>query len=99
MKHKVVDIRGTKNEGSEDSDIFQIAQKHNAIFLTTDKDFFHTVPYLYKKHYGVIIITLRQPNRNNILKRLKWALGHINLHPFKNKVLLLRDNTYIIYGK
>ena len=61
--HSVVDIRSTIHEGADDSFIFKLAQKHNAIFLTTDKDFFHTIPQFYKKHAGVVVITLRQPNR------------------------------------
>lgn len=45
--HKVIDIRKSSNEGLEDRDIFFLAQKENAIFVTTDRDFFsyHTENY------------------------------------------------------
>lgn len=94
--HYVFDIRGTSDEGAEDVDIFQMAQEKKAIFLTTDKDYFHTVPHLYESHCGVIVITLHQPNRRNISDKLKWALNHIDLLTFKDRVLLLRDATYVI---
>ena len=97
--HSVFDIRGTSDEGAEDVDIFQMAQKKEAIFLTTDKDYFHTIPHLYESHYGVIVITLSQPNRRNISDKLMWALNHVNMPTFRDKILLLKDNTYVNYEK
>ena len=70
--HIVHDIRGTDKEGLADPEIFSIAIKNNAVFLTTDKDFFHTVRFLYEFHPGVIVISLSQPNSMNIIKRLTW---------------------------
>jgi predicted nuclease of predicted toxin-antitoxin system len=46
LGHEVVDIRGSADEGAEDGQIFEMAQRREAAFLTTDKDFFHTVPHL-----------------------------------------------------
>ncbi len=57
--YTIYDIRGTELEGSDDKSIFKLAQEKHAIFLTTDRDFFYTIPNLFKKHYGVIIITVR----------------------------------------
>ena len=92
--HNVIDIRGTELEGSSDEIIFEKAQENQSILLTTDKDFFHTIPHLYKEHCGVIIFNLSQPNRNNILEKLKWVLGTINLNNFHSNLLLLRDNHF-----
>ncbi len=97
--HSVFDIRGTSDEGAEDVDIFQMAQKKEAIFLTTDKDYFHTIPHLYESHYGVIVITLSQPNRRQVSDKLKWELNHVDMLTFKDKILLLKDNTYVNYEK
>ncbi len=68
--HSVIDIRGTEHEGSSDEEIFNFAQNKKAVVITTDRDFFHTISSLYENHYGIIVITLRQPNRNNILEWL-----------------------------
>ena len=97
--HSVFDIRGTSDEGPEDVDIFQMAQEKEATFLTTDKDYFHTIPHLYESHYGVIVITLSQPNRRNILEKLIWVLNQDDMLTFKDKILLLKDNTYVNYEK
>ena len=49
--------------GTADEKLFAHAQQHYAIFITTDKDFFHTVPLAFARHHGAIAITLRKPNR------------------------------------
>jgi len=97
--HKVFDIRATVNEGLSDIKIFELAQNQKAILLTTDRDFFHTVPHLFENHCGVIVIALRQPNRQGILEKLIWAIENLELHNLANKVVLLRDRRYSISGK
>lgn len=97
--HLVFDIRSTKHEGTDDKTIFEIAQKKKAIFLTTDRDFFHTIPYQFDFHYGVIIIALSQPNRKRILAKLRWALDNFDLNNFSNKIILMRDYRYSIIEK
>ncbi len=96
--HSVYDIRNTTDEGAEDAVIFEMAQNEKAIFITTDRDFFHTIPYLFKSHFGVIVIALSQPNRNRILEKLKWAIDNLDLLNFSNKILLMRNNQYTISG-
>ena len=63
------------SKGSDDTEVFRVAQ---AILVTTDKDFFHTVPLLHKEHVGVIVIALHQPNRQKLLNRFEMvtARGH-----------------------
>jgi len=95
--HEALDIRGTSDEGADDRRIFDLAQKKKAIFLTTDRDFFHTVPHLYKHHFGVVVIALRQPNRHNIQSKVEWFLEHFGDTDLENRVFQLRDRTYVTY--
>ena len=94
--HEVIDVRSTPREGMEDQDIFQRAQEASTVFLTTDRDFFHTVPFRFPTHAGVIVITLRQSNRTNILAKLTWAIEESGIQNFHNTILLLRDKSYSI---
>ena len=87
--HSCLDIRGTDAEGSDDSTLFQLAQDHHAILLTTDKDFFHTVPMGVASHCGVIVIALRQPNGPAIVAELCNVLSHLQGNTLNSKVLLL----------
>ncbi|MCU0797116.1 MAG: DUF5615 family PIN-like protein [Akkermansiaceae bacterium] len=81
----------------EDSEVFQKAQNLGAVLLTTDRDFYHTIPHLFENHFGVVVIALRQPNRNAILSRLESILGQVHEHQFHNRVFQLRDSTWLAY--
>jgi predicted nuclease of predicted toxin-antitoxin system len=98
LGHQVLDIRNTVDEGIPDTKIFKLAQNNQAIFLTTDKDFFHTIPHIFESHHGVIVIALRQPNRNAIIEKLIWVIKNINLDDFTNRIVLIRDSNYTIIG-
>jgi predicted nuclease of predicted toxin-antitoxin system len=89
--HTIFDIRGTDDEGLSDEDIFNMAQKEHAIFLTTDRDFYHTIPWLFVFHYGVIIINLSQPNAVKIIEKLHAGLVFITKNPIENCCLMLTD--------
>jgi len=90
--HTFCDFKYDPNLGLSDSWLFGEAQKLKAVFLTTDKDFFHTIPWLFLEHCGAIVIDLRKPNRAQILAKLEWGLEFVKSHPVENHVLLLRDN-------
>jgi predicted nuclease of predicted toxin-antitoxin system len=94
MGHEVFDLRGSSREGLPDRDIFAEAQLSAAIFLTTDRDFFHTIPHLHEAHAGIVVIALRQPNRSAILEKLSWVLKRLQPNEFKNRTVQLRDQSW-----
>ncbi|MDZ7767398.1 MAG: DUF5615 family PIN-like protein [Melioribacteraceae bacterium] len=94
--YEIIDIRGTASEGLTDIEIFNLAQENKAVFLTTDKDFFHTIPFNFPEHSGVIVIALDQPNSEKILQKLEWLLNNYELSKLANKTLLLKENTYFV---
>ena len=96
LGHQVIDIRGTEFQGIDDSHLFEIAQQQQAILLSTDRDFYHTIPLKFKEHFGVIVIALKQPNRQAILARLHWVVAEGLLENLHNTVILIRDNSYRI---
>lgn len=81
--------------GADDESVFAAAQSAGAILLTSDRDFYHTMPLLHPEHFGIVVISLRQPNRKAILSRLAWFLESISL-PIDNKAFAIRDYTYCI---
>ena len=94
--HEIFDIRGTSKEGLTDLEIFKLAQREKAIFLTTDKDFFHTIPYQFEEHFGVVIIALKQPSGELINSKLNWFLKNFDFQYIKSKVILLKDQNYLV---
>ena len=89
---EVFDIRGTSQEGAPDVSIFQLAQKKAAVFLTTDKDFFHTVPLQFPEHYGIIVVALSRPNSRSILAKLEIVLEGLTVPGIRSKCVMLTDS-------
>lgn len=77
--------------GTTDEKLFTHAQNICAIFLTTDKDFFHTVPLAFAQHCGTMVITLRRPNRAALLRRLQDALNLLGDRNLDNTAWLVTD--------
>jgi len=96
MGHEVLDLRGSGREGLADADIFTEAHRSDAVFLTTDRDFFHTIHHIHEQHAGIIVIALRQPNRCAILEKLAWILKRLKPQEFRNRAIQLRDKTWIV---
>lgn len=97
LGHNVFDIRGTELSGADDLDLFALAQTYEAILLTTDRDFYHTIPHLHPEHHGIIVIALKQPNRTAIIARLRWIIEQELMDEMQNTVVLLRDQLYRFY--
>jgi hypothetical protein len=52
---------------------------------------------IFRQHLH--LINMRQPNRNNILEKLKWALSNIDFNTFSSTILLMRDDNYTLLKK
>jgi predicted nuclease of predicted toxin-antitoxin system len=78
-------------QGTADAKLFAHAQKDNAIFVTTDRDFFQTIPLSFARHHGAIVITLRKPNRADLLRRLNDALVLLGQRDLRDTVWLVTD--------
>jgi predicted nuclease of predicted toxin-antitoxin system len=63
--HDVLDIRGTPNEGMDDESLWKMIQRSGRLLITTDKGF---ARHRNAFHCGIMIIRLRQPNRQKIRK-------------------------------
>ena len=91
--HEVFTLAETCGRGAPDEDVFASAQALGAILLTSDRDFYHTIPHLHPRHCGIVVVALRQPGRDAILSRLDWFLANIP-PPHDNRAYILRDHTY-----
>jgi predicted nuclease of predicted toxin-antitoxin system len=89
--HSAIHALEIFSPGTADDQLFAHAQKERAIFISTDKDFFHTVPLTFAKHHGAIVITLRRPNRDELLRRLAAALAALGERKLDDSVWLVTD--------
>jgi hypothetical protein len=72
--------------GTDDKKLFEDAQARGAIFLTTDKDFFDTVPYFVSDRKTPVVA-----NSVNITSRLEALLSSVPLESEIDSVFLVTD--------
>lgn len=90
--HEVFRALDHHPQGASDAELFMYAQRQQAIFLTTDKDFFHTIPFIYPdRSVPIMVFALRQPNRDNILTRLAKLLDSLDFED-SQAIYLVKDH-------
>jgi len=88
--HEAASFPDACNYGDSDETVFARAQELGAVILTSDRDFYHTVPLVHPHHHGIVVVALRQPNRAAILSRLSWFFSQFD-EPLTDRVFILRD--------
>ena len=90
MGHDVLDIRGTQQEGGADDVLWREAQEQKRLFITTDKGFAHC---RFEKHYGILVVRLKQPNLQKIHDRIIQAVKNTPPEDWPGLLLIFRDIT------
>jgi predicted nuclease of predicted toxin-antitoxin system len=90
LGHDVLDIRGTPDQGLDDTDLWNTAQIGGRVLITTDRGFteFRAVP-----HPGIVIVRLRQPNRKKIHLAAMRALERFQEEEWPGLLVVVRDAT------
>lgn len=92
LGHEVLRAIDRHPEGTTDQILFEDAQNEKAIFLSTDKDFFHTVPFFIEERAApVVAITLARANSANIWSRLEALMNSTKLDSEPRAVYLVTD--------
>ena len=87
--HDVLDIRGTTRQGIFDDELWTLAQTEQRMLVTTDKGFSE---HRDVRHYGVLIVRLRQPNEQRIHARVMAALQEFSAARWPGLLVVMRDN-------
>ncbi|MGO4884321.1 MAG: DUF5615 family PIN-like protein [Bryobacteraceae bacterium] len=90
LGNDVKDIRGTPAQGLLDSELWRVAGDEARLFITTDKGFseFRILP-----HHGILIVRLRQPNRQKIHHAVMRAIQRFQEAEWRNLFVVVRDTT------
>lgn len=86
--HDILDIRGTSDQGMSDQELWQKAVREKRLLITTDKGF---VEHRDDRHYGLLIIRLKQPSRVKIHQRVFQALKHYPANQWPGLMVVMRD--------
>jgi predicted nuclease of predicted toxin-antitoxin system len=86
--HDVLDIRGTADQGMKDPPLWEMAQAAGRLLITTDKGFAQRRD---ERHHGLLIVRLRQPNRQKIHERVLRAMGDVPESEWRGLTVVMRD--------
>ena len=86
--HDVFDIRGTADEGMSDELLLDKARQEKRLLITTDRGFSH---YRDREHYGILIVSLRMPNRYKINERILEAMKLFSPDRWPDLLVIMRD--------
>src|SRR5947209_7744935 len=90
LGHDVRDIRGTSDQGITDSSLWVLAIAESRALITTDKGFteYRSVP-----HHGILVVRLRQPNRQKIHHAVLHVIERFPDTEWPNLLVVVRDTT------
>jgi len=88
LGNEVLDVRGTSEEGLSDELLWNEARKRKQLLITTDRGFAH---YRDREHYGILIVSLRRPNRHKINKRVLDAIKLFSAKQWPGLLVIMRD--------
>jgi|SRR5580658_9180301 predicted nuclease of predicted toxin-antitoxin system len=88
--HDVRDVRSTSDQGLPEADLWSLAISESRTLITTDKGFteYRSVP-----HQGILIVRLRQPNRQKIHQAVMHAIERFSDAAWPNLLVVVRDTT------
>src|SRR5271157_1771747 len=90
LGHDVKDVRGTSDQGAPDSDLWALAMAESRMLVTTDKGF---TEYRSAPHRGILIVRLRQPNRQKIHHAVMHTIERFPDSEWPNLLVVVRDTT------
>jgi hypothetical protein len=88
MGHDVRDIRGTRLEGLDDAELWNMANTEQRLLITTDKGFSQ---HRDERHPGVLMVHLKKPNRDMIHRRVLHAINTVDEQDWPGLTMLMRD--------
>jgi len=90
LGHDVRDVRGSEDQGLEDSGLWSAALADGRMLITTDRGF---TEYRKILHHGVLIVRLRQPNRAKIHRAVMLAMERFEEGEWRGLLVVVRDST------
>ena len=93
LGHDVKDVRGGSGQGAADSELWALAIAESRVLITTDKGF---TEYRSATHHGILIVRLRQPNRQKIHHAIMPIVARFTALEWPNLLVVVRDTTMSI---
>ena len=72
LRHDVLDIRGTPQQGMKDELLWELAQKEKRLLISTDRRFLR---YWNDPHSGALVVLLKQAKLQTIHGKIMQSLS------------------------
>jgi predicted nuclease of predicted toxin-antitoxin system len=76
LQHDVHTIADENLTGRTDSEIWEAVQREQRFLITQDLDFSDIRQFLPGTHYGILLVRLRDPDRQSLIFRLREIFRH-----------------------
>jgi predicted nuclease of predicted toxin-antitoxin system len=87
--HDVKDVRRTPQEGLDDAELWELAQREKRLLITTDRGF---LIYRNNSHRGVLVVLLSQPARLRIHRKIMKVFEQFAPEEWLGLPVRARDN-------
>lgn len=90
LGHDVVSAHDPMFKGTEDTNLWTLAQSESRLLITTDRGF---ARHREESHSGILIIRLRKPNSQRIHMRVLSAVSEFDEKEWPGLLVIMRDET------
>jgi len=87
--HDVKDVRRTPQQGLDDAELWELAQREKRLLISTDRWFLR---YRNTSHSGVLVVLLDQPERLKIHGKVTQVFGRFAPEEWPGLTVRARDN-------
>jgi uncharacterized protein with PIN domain len=87
--HDVKDVRRTPQQGLDDAQLWELAQREKRLLISTDRWFLR---YRNTSHSGVLVVLLSQPERLRIHGKIIQVFGQFAPEEWLGLTVRARDN-------
>ena len=90
--HDAITVVAQKLGGKSDSTVSSVCQQEHRILVTIDTDFADIRVYPPKEYPGIIVLRLRQQDKNYVLAVIKQLLPMFEIEPIEHHLWIVEEN-------
>lgn len=90
--HETDTVSEEKIAGQIDDIVWSAAQKAGRFLITQDLDFSDIRRFKPGSHYGLLLVRLRDPGRNALLRRLQTIIGSEDIESWQGCFVVTTEN-------
>jgi len=91
LAHDVHTVVSEGLKGSSDKDVWQAARREQRFLITQDLDFSDVRQFKPGTHPGLLLVRLREPSANALMKRISAVIDAESLESFAGCFVVLTD--------